>query len=196
MKNLKVAIYARVSTTRQNAEIQTRELEEYIKRMNWTLYRSYVDNGYTGKNTSRPAYREMMKAATRKEFDILLVWKFDRMSRSIKDLISTLDELRHHGIDFISYENNIDTSSPTGKLLFHFIGAFAEFERELIRERVMAGLENAKIKGKKLGRPSVKNDFIIDKAKAMRASGMSFRAIAKELRVSDGTVRNILKKKK
>ena len=196
MKNLKVAIYARVSTTRQNAEIQTRELEEYIRRMNWSLYRSYVDNGYTGKNTSRPAYREMMKAAARKEFDILLVWKFDRMSRSIKDLISTLDELRHHGIDFISYENNIDTSSPTGKLLFHFIGAFAEFERELIRERVMAGLENAKIKGKKLGRPSVKNDFIIEKAETMRASGMSFRAIAKELKVSDGTVRNILKKKK
>ena len=110
-----VAIYARVSTDKQKVEMQLTELREYVRRANWKIYREFVDEGYTGKNTARPAFKEMMDEASRRKFDLVLVWKLDRLSRSLKDLITTLDELGHLGIDFISYDNKIDTSSPTGK---------------------------------------------------------------------------------
>ena len=113
-----VAIYARVSTERQAVDMQLAELREYVQRAGWKIYREFVDEGYTGKNTARPAFKEMMDEARRRKFDVLLVWKLDRLSRSLKDLIGTLDELGHLGIDFISYDNKIDTSSPTGKLVF------------------------------------------------------------------------------
>ncbi len=138
-----VSIYARVSTEHQAVDMQLADLREYIQRAGWKVYREFVDEGYTGKNTTRPAYKEMMDEARRRKFDVLLVWKLDRLSRSLKDLISTLDELGHLGIDFISYDNKIDTSSPTGKLVFQVIGAVAEFERNIISERVKAGLRNA-----------------------------------------------------
>ena len=109
-----VAIYARVSTERQTVDMQLAELREYIQRAGWKVYREFVDEGYTGKNTARPAFKEIMNEARRRKFDVLLVWKLDRLSRSLKDLISTLDELGHLDIDFISYDNKIDTSSPTG----------------------------------------------------------------------------------
>jgi DNA invertase Pin-like site-specific DNA recombinase len=97
----------------------------------------------------------MISDSKKRKFDILLVWKLDRLSRSLKDLINTLDELGHLGINFISYDNNLDTTTPTGKLVFQIIGAVAEFEKDIIRERVVAGLSNAKQKGKQLGRPKI-----------------------------------------
>jgi DNA invertase Pin-like site-specific DNA recombinase len=121
-----------------------------------------------------------------------LVWKLDRLSRSLKDLIGTLDELGHLGIDFISYDNKIDTSSPTGKLVFQIIGAVAEFERNIISERVKAGLRNARRKGKRLGRPPV-SPMKIEKAKRLRAEGLSYRKIGKRLGISEGMVRKGLK---
>ena len=147
----KVAIYARVSTDRQTTDSQLHELREFVRRAKWKVYREYIDNGYSGKNTQRPAYTEMLNDARRRQFDLLIVWKLDRLSRSLKDLITTLDELGHLGIDFISYDNQLDTSSPSGKLVFNIIGAVAEFERDIIRERVRAGLANARRNGKKLG---------------------------------------------
>ena len=151
----KVAIYARVSTDRQTTDSQLNELREFVRRAKWKVYREYIDNGYSGKNTQRPAYTEMLADARHRRFDLLLVWKLDRLSRSLKDLITTLDELGHLGIDFVSYDNQLDTSSPSGKLVFNIIGAVAEFERDIIRERVRAGLANARLKGKKLGRPHI-----------------------------------------
>jgi DNA invertase Pin-like site-specific DNA recombinase len=134
----------------------------------------------------------MMAEAKRKNFDILLVWKLDRLGRSLKDLITTLDELGSLGIDFISYENQLDTSTPTGKLVFHVIGAVAEFEKDIIKERVKAGLENAKRKGKRLGRPPIsKADF--EKAKTLRGEGLSYRQIGKKLGIDEGTFRKKLK---
>lgn len=187
-----VAIYARVSTDKQKVEMQLAELREYAERAGWKIYREFIDEGYTGKNTARPAFKEMLDEARRRKFDVLLVWKLDRLSRSLKDLIGTLDELGHLGIDFISYDNKIDTSSPTGKLVFQVIGAVAEFERNIISERVKAGLRNAQRNGKRLGRPPVP-PMTIEKAKALRSEGLSYRKIGKRLGISEGMVRKGLK---
>lgn len=159
-----MAIYARVSTERQAVDMQLAVLREYVQRAGWKIYREFVDEGYTGKNISCPAFKEMMDEARRRKFDVLLVWKLDRLSRSLKDLICTLDELGHLGIDFISYDNKIDTSSPTGKLVFQVVGAVAESKRNIISERVKTGLRNAGRKDKRLGRPPV-SPMVIDKAK-------------------------------
>ena len=187
-----VAIYARVSTDKQKVEMQLAELREYAERAGWKIYREFIDEGYTGKNTARPAFKEMLDEARRRKFDVLLVWKLDRLSRSLKDLIGTLDELGHLEIDFISYDNKIDTSSPTGKLVFQVIGAVAEFERNIISERVKAGLRNAQRNGKRLGRPPVP-PMTIEKAKALRSEGLSYRKIGKRLGISEGMVRKGLK---
>jgi DNA invertase Pin-like site-specific DNA recombinase len=187
-----VAIYARVSTDKQKVEMQLAELREYGERAGWKIYREFIDEGYTGKDTARPAFKEMLDEARRRKFDLLLVWKLDRLSRSLKDLITTLDELGHLGIDFISYDNKIDTSSPTGKLVFQVIGAVAEFERNIISERVKAGLRNAQRNGKRLGRPPVP-PITIEKAKALRSEGLSYRKIGKRLGISEGMVRKGLK---
>jgi DNA invertase Pin-like site-specific DNA recombinase len=189
-----VAIYARVSTDRQRVDMQIRELRDFVKRSGWTIFNEYTDQGYTGANTKRPAFAEMMFEARKRKFDVLLVWKLDRLSRSLKDLINTLDELGSLGIHFISYDNNLDTTTPTGKLVFQIIGAVAEFEKDIIRERVRAGLENAKQKGKRLGRPSVNSD-ILEEAKELRKQGLSFRRIEKDLGVGEGTIRKQIKYK-
>jgi DNA invertase Pin-like site-specific DNA recombinase len=187
-----VAIYARVSTDRQTVDMQIHELKEYIKRRGWNLYREFIDLGYSGSDTKRPAFQEMMQEAKKRKFDVLLVWKLDRLSRSMKDLVMVLNDLGGLGIDFVSYDNNLDTSTPTGKLVFHVIGAVAEFEKDIIKERVKAGLENAKRKGKKLGRPGV-DDSVIEEAKVLRGQGKSFRKIGKQLGISEGVVRQRLK---
>jgi DNA invertase Pin-like site-specific DNA recombinase len=187
-----VAIYARVSTDRQTVDMQIHELKEYIKRRGWHLHREFIDQGYSGSDTKRPAFQDMMNEAKKRKFDVLLVWKPDRLSWSMKDLDMVLNELGGLGIDFVSYDNNLDTSTPTGKLVFHVIGAVAEFEKDIIKERVKAGLENAKRKGKKLGRPGV-GDFVIDEAKVLRGEGKSFWTIGKQLRISEGAVRKGLK---
>ncbi len=192
MKNKTVAIYARVSTDKQKVDMQLSDLREYVKRAGWTIYKEFIDQGYTGKNTSRPAFKEMIDRARQRKFDVLLVWKLDRLGRSLKDLINTLDELGHLGIDFISYDNKIDTSTPTGKLVFQVIGAVAEFERDIISERVKAGLNNAKRKGKRLGRPPVA-PYVLQKAKTLRKEGLSYREIGKRLQISEGVVRKHLK---
>jgi len=187
------AIYARVSTDRQTVDMQIHELKEYVKRRGWNLYREFIDQGYSGSDTKRPAFQEMMNEAKKRKFDVLLVWKLDRLSRSMKDLVMVLNELGGLGIGFVSYDNNLDTSTPTGKLVFHVIGAVAEFEKDIIKERVKAGLENARRKGKKLGRPGV-DDSVIETARALREEGRSFRKIGKELGISEGVVRQRLKR--
>jgi len=187
-----VAVYARGSTDRQTADSQLHELRDFVKRSQWRVVGEYIDQGYTGSNTRRPAFTEMMSEARRKKFDILLVWKLDRLGRSLKDLINTLDELGSLGIEFISYENQLCTSTPSGKLLFQIIGAVAEFEKDIIRERVKAGLANAQRKGKRLGRPAYP-DTLYHKAADLHKKGFSFRSIAKELGVDEATIRKRIK---
>ncbi len=184
----KVAIYARVSTDRQSTESQLNALREYAGKRAWAISKEYIDEGYTGSNTKRPAFNAMMADARKRKFDVLLVYKLDRLSRSLKDLITTLDDLKSMGIDFISYDNGLDTTTPTGRLIFNVVGAVAEFEKDIIRERVRAGLENAKRKGKRLGRPPV-SPRLVDEAKKLRSEGMSFRQIGKQLGIPESTVR-------
>lgn len=187
-----VAVYARVSTDRQAVDMQLEELREFVKRRGWTICQEYIDHGFTGSNMNRPALKEMMKAAKKKLFDVLVVWKLDRLSRSLKDLVNTIGELENVGIDFISYDNDLDTSTPQGRLLFHVIGAMAEFEREIIRERVKAGLENAKRKGRVLGRPGL-HQSIVDDIPLFRGKGKSYRTIGKELGISEAAARKVMK---
>jgi len=188
-----VAIYARVSTDKQRVDMQLTELRQFAARSGWSIYEEYIDQNFSGGNTKRPAFTAMMDAARKRKFDLLLVWKLDRLSRSLKDLIVTLDELGSCGIDFVSYDNNLDTSTPTGKLVFQIVGAVAEFEKEIIRERVVAGLAAARNKGKRLGRPPI-SKYVYDQGLKMRAEGMSYRNIGKVLDVDEGTIRKRARK--
>ena len=192
MKRKTAAIYARVSTDKQKAEMQVVELKNYVKRRGLNLGQTYIDQGYTGGNMQRPAFGQMMDDAHKRAFDVLIVWKLDRLSRSLKDLITTLETLGSLGVDFISYDNSLDTSTPTGKLVFHVVGSVAEFERDIIRERVRAGLANAKRNGKRLGRPSILAK-VSPKINLLKEKGLSNRAIALRVGVGEATVRRALK---
>jgi DNA invertase Pin-like site-specific DNA recombinase len=188
-----VAIYARVSTDKQKVDMQLRELRDYVARSDWTIFEEFIDKNATGGNTKRPAFQAMLDAARKKKFNSLLVWKLDRLSRSLKDLILTLDELGSLGIDFVSYDNNLDTLTPTGKLVFQIVGAVAEFEKDIIRERVIAGLATARAKGKRLGRPPLA-PHLYDQALKMRAEGLSLKEIGKILGIDEGTIRKRMNK--
>jgi len=146
------AVYARVSTHDQNVENQLIELRAYAGRRGWSVV-EYADRGISGAKDSRPALDALMRDAKLRKFDALLVWRLDRLGRSLRHLIVTLEELHHLGIAFVSLGEGIDTSTPAGRLQLHILGAMAEFERARIAERVRLGLSRAKAQGKRLGRP-------------------------------------------
>lgn len=166
--------------------MQTRELDEYCQRRGWQMYGTYVDNGVSGKKDSRPQLNRMMQDAHERRFDIVVVWRFDRFARSVSHLLRALESFNALGIQFVSLSEQVDTGTPTGKMVFTVLGAVAELERNLIAERVRAGLRHARSKGKQLGRPRKSIDATA--VKAMRASGASWRAIALNMGVSVGTV--------
>ena len=181
-----VGIYARVSTNNgQDPQVQLRELREYCERRGWSVTESFVDVGISGTKERRPELDRLMKEARHRIFDAVVVWRFDRFARSVSHLLRALEEFRSLGIEFISLSEQVDTSTPTGKMVFTVLGAVAELERSLIVERVRAGLRNAKAKGKKLGRPPlVPNPAVIGK---MRSQAASWRAIGKAMGVSPAT---------
>ncbi len=187
----KVAIYARVSTSEQSTDSQLLDLRRYVRERGWHLYREYTDNGVSGTKDSRPALNELMNDAKKRRFDTVLVWRFDRFARSTKHLILALEEFRNLGIDFVSFQENIDTSSPLGSAIFTIISAVAQLERDIIAERVKAGLRRAKQNGKKLGRPRGTVD--VEEVQRLRSKGLSLRQIGKQLGVSRTTVGQILK---
>src|SRR4051812_11684404 len=181
-----VALYARVSTlNNQDPELQLGELREYAGRRNWLITEEYIDKGVSGCKESRPALNRLMSDACCRRFDAVLVWKIDRFGRSLKHLVNALAELAALGVAFISLRDNLDLSTPSGRLMFQIIGAMAEFERALIQERVRAGLRNARAKGKRLGRPRVIVD--VYKIAALRSQGRSWAQIEEEAGVSKGT---------
>ena len=186
----RVALYARVSTSEQSTDSQLLDLKRYVRERGWHLYREYTDNGVSGTKDSRPALNELMNDAKKRRFDTVLVWRFDRFARSTKHLILALEEFRNLGIDFVSFQENIDTSSPLGSAIFTIISAVAQLERDIIAERVKAGLRRAKENGKKLGRPKVKVD--LDQVKALHSRGFSTRAIAQELGLTKSTAANLV----
>ena len=182
----RVALYARVSTlNNQDPEMQLAELREYAGRRGWQIVEEFTDQGVSGCRESRPALNRLMSDACRRRFDAVLVWKIDRFGRSLKHLVNALAELAALGVAFISLRDNLDLSTPSGRLMFQIIGAMAEFERALIQERVCADIRNARAKGRRLGRPRV----IVDASRvaALRARGNSWSQVQAELGVSKGT---------
>jgi len=184
----RVALYARVSTLNghQDPEMQLSELREYATRRGLSIYEEYIDQGVSGCKESRPALNRLMSDAQRCRFDAVLVWKIDRFGRSLKHLVNSLADLSAYGIAFISLRDNLDLSTPSGRLMFQIIGAMAEFERALIQERVKAGLRNAKAKGKRIGRPRQLVDPV--KVLDLRSQGLSWRAISNRLSLGLGTI--------
>ena len=185
---MRVALYARVSTLNgQHPEMQLADLREYASRRGWEIAGEYVDEGVSGSKESRPELNRLMGDSHRRQFDMVLVWKIDRFGRSLKHLVNALADLDAYGVAFASLKDNLDLSTPSGRLMFQIIGAMAEFERALIQERVKTGLHNARRNGKKLGRPRRVVD--LDDIACMRAQGHSLRNIAEKLGVGYGTVR-------
>lgn len=189
----RVAIYARVSTTNhgQDAGLQTRDLRQFAEASGWQLADEYVDAGVSGAKDSRPELNRLMADAKRRRFDVVLVWKLDRFGRSLRHLVNALAEFESLGIAFVSLSDNLDLTTASGRLMFNIIGAMAEFERELIRERVKAGMKNAKAKGTRIGRPRVAVDTA--RIAALRASGLSWRTIERQLGISVRTARRFAK---
>ena len=175
----RVALYARVSTTDQSTDSQLLDLRRYVADRGWHLHREYTDNGISGTKDNRPALNQLMDDAKKRRFGVVLCWRFDRFARSTKHLILALEEFRNLGVDFVSYQENIDTSSPLGSAIFTIISAVAQLERDIIRERVKMGLRRAKARGKSLGRPRASID--LDKLRELHGAGLSHRQIADEL---------------
>jgi DNA invertase Pin-like site-specific DNA recombinase len=176
-----VGIYARVSTNEQSPELQLHDLRQYATARG-LIATEYVDKGFSGAKQSRPALDRLMDDARKRRFDCILVWRFDRFARSTKHLLLALEEFRSLGIQFISYQENIDTTSPLGQALFTIVSAVAQLERDLTRERVRAGLRNARAKGKKFGRPRVEIDAT--RVAALRGEGLSWSQVRRMLNVS------------
>lgn len=186
-QTVRAALYCRVSTAvGQNPEMQLRELKEFAERRGWKIADEYIDTGVSGAKDSRPELNRMMADAHRRRFDAVIVWKFDRFARSVSHLLKGLETFRALRIEFISLSEQVDTTTPTGKMVFTVLGAVAELERSLIAERVRAGLRNARAKGTRLGRPKAELDCT--RIATLRAEGASWRKIAAEMGVSVGTV--------
>ena len=181
----RVGVYCRVSTDTQNVEMQLNQLRPYVAQRGFEIFKEYIDVGQSGAKEQRPQLNELMDAARKRLFDVVLVYRFDRFARSSKMLALALNEFQSLGIDFISYSENIDTSSPMGKAMFTIISAMAELERSIIAERVTAGIANARKKGKILGRPVTRDDSAILK---LREEGHSIRKIASLLQTSIASV--------
>jgi DNA invertase Pin-like site-specific DNA recombinase len=183
---MRVALYARVSTLNgQHPEMQLSELREYGARRGWQIISEYVDQGVSGARERRPQLDRLMADAHRRKFEAVLVWKIDRFGRSLRHLVNALADLDAYGVAFVSLRDNLDLSTPSGRLMFQVIGAMSEFERSLIQERVRAGLRNAKARGVRLGRPRTSVDAA--QIASLRASGASWREISETLGIGVGT---------
>jgi DNA invertase Pin-like site-specific DNA recombinase len=194
MESPRVAIYTRVSTSTQNTDNQRLDLERVAALRGWTIAETYTDHGISGAKGrgDRPDLDRMLKDAVRGKFDLIAVWSIDRLGRSPQHLIETVNELQAVGVDLYMHQQAIDSTTPAGKLAFSIFGAFAEFERSIIVERVRAGLDRAKRNGVKLGRPSNLNDTVRAAIVALRAKDVPIRKIASQLKVGTGTIYSVL----
>lgn len=174
-KAKRIAVYARVSTDGQDESMQLTALREMVSQRGWELRAEYVDHGVSSRDV-RPQLEKLMRDAHKRKFDVVAVWKFDRFARSTRELVFALEQFQTLGIDFVSVTQAIDTSGPMGKLVFSVLAAIAEFERELIRERVVAGMKEARRRGKHCGRPA--KEFDVERAAELRLAGLSWRKLA------------------
>lgn len=190
----RVAVYSRVSTSDQDCEVQLGELRVYVARRGWTVAEEYVDHGVSGTRSSRPALDRLLTDARRRKFDVVVVWALDRFGRSLRHLVTTIDELGVLGVGFIAFTQGIDTThtSPAGTLTLQVLGCVAQFEREMCRARVRAGVAKARAQGKRLGRPRRWTPEQLDEARRLRAGGASWTVTAKAVGLAVGTVRSAL----
>jgi DNA invertase Pin-like site-specific DNA recombinase len=186
----RVALYARVSTVSQTTENQLLELRATAQRMGYTIFAEFVDNGISGAKgrADRPALDQMLKQAAQRKFDMIMCWDISRLGRSLQNLVEILTDLQSMKTDLFFQQQGLDTSTSSGRMIFGIFGALAEYERELIRERVIAGQQRAKSQGIKLGRPSKMNDGLKTAIKLLREKGMGIKQIAMQCQVGVGTV--------
>ena len=195
----RVGIYARVSTRNgQTSENQLRELKAVSKRNGWNVVEVFTDDGVSGAKgrDQRPGLDDLLKGVARKEFDVVAAWSVDRLGRSLQDLIATLNELKAKGVDLYLHKQGLDTGTPAGKAMFQMLGVFAEFEREIIAERIHAGLARAREQGTKSGKPIGRPRTSRARRRAVvqaREAGGSIRQIAGKLRMSTATVQQVLR---
>lgn len=189
----RAAIYGRVSTDGQTTDNQIVALREVAARRGWDIAEVYLDQGISGAKgrDKRPGFDRMLKDASRRKFDVVMAWAIDRMGRSLRDLIDVIEHLEATGVDLYLDQQNIDTTTPAGKLLFQVTGAFAEFERSMIRQRVSAGLVRARAQGKRLGRPRLAPATEQAIRAALMDGGKGMLKIASEHGVGSGTVQRI-----
>jgi DNA invertase Pin-like site-specific DNA recombinase len=188
---MKIALYARVSTEGQDPEVQLGALRAHVLNRGWELVEEFIDHGVSGAKERRPALDRLLEGAWQGQFQAVLVWRFDRFARSVKHLITALERFRSLNIGFVSLQEQFDTSTPIGQAMFTIIGAMAQLERDIIRERVKAGLERARAKGVRLGRPAA--TATPAEALALWRPGRSLGDIARALHCSRSTVRRRLR---
>jgi DNA invertase Pin-like site-specific DNA recombinase len=195
MKEKKAAIYVRVSTAEQDTDMQETELRQYVESRGWE-YVVYRDKAHSGAKNDRPALNQMLSDMRRRKFDVMVVWKLDRLARSLKQLLTIGEECRSLNVDMVSLKQNIDTTLPAGRLTFQILGAVAEFERELLRERVKAGMAQARRTGKHVGRPALRKfqPTEIERIRQLRSEGTSVRKLAKDFETSQWMVARITRK--
>jgi DNA invertase Pin-like site-specific DNA recombinase len=186
-RQVRAALYARVSTSRngQDPTMQTRELREYCDRRGWIVSGEFTDTGISGTKEHRPALDRLLLLCRKRSVDAVVVYRYDRFARSLRHLVNALEDFRALGIEFVSLHEGVDTTTPNGRLIFGIFASIAEFERELIRDRVRSGLAAVKAKGRRLGRPRVSVDAA--RIGALRAQGRSWREITLETGASKGT---------
>lgn len=189
MKNNRAAIYVRCSTTHQNLDIQLNDLRKYAEAKGLQVVQEYSDFGISGAKDRRPALDEMLKAARKRRFDFVLVWRFDRLGRNTRHLLTLFEELELLQISLVSHQEGVDLSSSIGRVIATVLAALASFERELIKERVIAGIQNARANGKTLGRPK-KVDY--EKVRKLRKQGQTYKKIIELMGISPGSVRKAL----
>jgi DNA invertase Pin-like site-specific DNA recombinase len=183
---MRCAIYARVSTADQSTSMQQRDLHKLAGARGFEVVTEYCDEGQSGAKNSRPALDRMLADARRGKFQVLLVWRLDRLGRSLAHLIRLLEDFKVWNVELVSFSEGLDFTTSTGKLFYSLLGAFSEFEREVIRERVRSGMRNARARGVKLGRKVV--DVDAAEVRRLRSEGRSFRAISREMGVSAATI--------
>jgi DNA invertase Pin-like site-specific DNA recombinase len=179
LKSKRAAIYVRCSTAEQDTALQEAELREYVESRGWTSV-IYQDKGQSGAKNDRPALTQLLNDLRKRKFDVVVVWALDRLARSLRQLLNISEECRLLGVDLVSLKQNIDSTLPAGRLTFQVLGAVAEFEREMLRERVKAGMAQARRAGKRIGRPALRQfqNSDIEKMRLARSQGASVRKLA------------------
>lgn len=191
----RAVIYTRVSTQHQNTENQLIALRQTAASMGWIVVKELTDNGISGAKgrDGRPGFNALHNMVQRREIDVVMCWDVSRLGRSIQDLVAFMNEVQAVGVDLFIQQQAINTATPSGRMVFSIFSALGEYERELIRDRINAGLNRARSEGKKLGRPSMVNDALVTSVKMLRESGHSIHGIAKQLKIGVGTAQKILK---